>query len=67
MLDIIAFLEARHHVAAHASEALPGSPIRPDDRDHNLRHRLSVALHHLAERLDPQPASHPSTTAACCS
>ena len=68
MLDIIALLESQQHVADHARAALPASPERPDDRDDRLRHRLSVALHHLAERLDPQPAGYPSTstTAAGC-
>jgi hypothetical protein len=66
MLDYIAVLTAHQRVADGAREALPGSPVRPDDRGVILRHRIGGALHRFAERLDSQPVGWESTTTASC-
>lgn len=55
MLDFTIYQSAKQHMEKHANEALPTSPVRPDAHRRTFRHRVSIALHRLAEQLDPHP------------
>jgi hypothetical protein len=63
MTDYVAYTTAQRQTADEAYSALPNSPIRPDRHRVPLRHRASVALRRLADRLEPAPASVPASTA----
>ena len=65
MIDDLAYLIAQQRTAARAREALPGSPVLPDDQNKTLRHRGSVVLRRLADWLEPRPPAGATAVAEC--
>lgn len=70
MLDFITYQAAQERTSGHAGEARPNNPVRPDHQRTTIRHRISVTLHRLADRLEPSdPAREhrsPVTAAMRC-
>lgn len=57
MNGFVPFLDARSRTDEEARSALPDSPVQPDHPESELRLRISLAIHRLADRVDPMPAS----------
>ena len=58
----VAYLTAQQRTAAFAHEARPDAPTHPalvaahhGIRQVLVRHQVSLALHHLADRIEPTP------------
>lgn len=75
LLHAHASITARSRTADLACSALPDAPTIPEpDRPARsagqpaatVRHRVSLALHRLADRLDPMPADHSPRPGAAC-
>jgi hypothetical protein len=54
------FAYAIDRTMEEARSALPDSPIRPDPPKRTLRLRTSVAIHRLADRIDPSRVTAPT-------
>jgi len=53
MIDYISYLTAQERTARQAREALPESPVRPDEGASAARHWVSATLRRFADRLEP--------------